>query len=100
MTERLRQEILSLDAFFNVNGTTGRYELVVSGSGNTLEESRRALAWMKLAMFHPDWRLENTWPCYVSSLNHLVLLGRNAKAEKRNVRQMAPTTDSRAMCAL
>jgi Zn-dependent M16 (insulinase) family peptidase len=59
MTERLRQEILSLDASFNVNGTTDRYELVVSGSGNTLGESRRALAWMKLAMFHPDWRLEN-----------------------------------------
>jgi Zn-dependent M16 (insulinase) family peptidase len=59
MTERLRQEILSLDASFDVNATTGRYELVVRGSGNNLEESKRALAWMKLALFHPDWRLEN-----------------------------------------
>lgn len=59
MTERLRQEILSLDASFSVNGTTGRYELVVRGAGNNLEESKRALAWMKLALFHPDWRLEN-----------------------------------------
>jgi Zn-dependent M16 (insulinase) family peptidase len=59
MTERLRQEVLSLNASFSVNGVTDRYELVVRGSGNNLEESRRALAWMKLALFHPDWRLEN-----------------------------------------
>ena len=59
MTERLRQEILSLDATFDVNATTDRYELVVSGSGNNLQESQRALAWMNLALFHPDWRLEN-----------------------------------------
>jgi Zn-dependent M16 (insulinase) family peptidase len=59
MTERLRQEILSLNASFSVNETTDRYELVVRGSGNTLEESKRALGWMKLALFHPDWRLEN-----------------------------------------
>lgn len=59
MTERLRQEILSLQATFSVNGTTGRYELVVRGSGNNLEESGRAVTWMKLALFHPDWRLEN-----------------------------------------
>lgn len=59
MTQRLRNEILKLDAAFSVNPRTGRDELVVRGSGNNLAESRRALEWMKLVLLHPDWRLEN-----------------------------------------
>jgi len=59
MTERLRKEILSLNATFSVNGVTDRYELVVRGSGNDLAESRRAVAWMNLVLYHPDWRLDN-----------------------------------------
>ena len=59
MTERLRQEILSLNAGFSVNGVTDRYELVIRGAGNDLAESRRALDWMGLALYHPDWRIEN-----------------------------------------
>lgn len=59
MTERLRNEILSLNANFSINQTTNRYELVVRGSGNTDTESKRAVEWMKLALFHPDWRPEN-----------------------------------------
>jgi Zn-dependent M16 (insulinase) family peptidase len=59
MTQRLRNEILSLDAGFSVNAATNRYELVVRGAGNNVTESKRAIEWMKLALFHPDWRLEN-----------------------------------------
>jgi Zn-dependent M16 (insulinase) family peptidase len=59
MTERLRNEILSLNANFSINQTTNRYELVVRGSGNNDTESKRAIEWMKLALFHPDWRPEN-----------------------------------------
>ena len=59
MTQRLRNEILSLDAGFGVNAATNRYELVVRGAGNNVTESKRAIEWMKLALFHPDWRLEN-----------------------------------------
>ena len=59
MTERLRNEILSLNANFSVNPATDRYELVLRGSGNNDAESKRAIEWMKLALFHPDWRLEN-----------------------------------------
>ncbi|MGD0049218.1 MAG: hypothetical protein ABSE42_19645 [Bryobacteraceae bacterium] len=59
MTQRLRNEILSLDAGFSVNAATDRYELVVSGAGNNVAESKRAIEWMKLALFHPDWRVEN-----------------------------------------
>jgi Zn-dependent M16 (insulinase) family peptidase len=59
MAGRLRNEILDLDARFNVNPVTDRYELVVQGAGNDLAESARALEWMKLVLFHPDWRPEN-----------------------------------------
>jgi Zn-dependent M16 (insulinase) family peptidase len=59
MTERLRKEILSLNATFGTNATTDRYEIVVRGSGNNLDETRRAIAWVKLALYHPDWRLDN-----------------------------------------
>ncbi|MBV9504621.1 MAG: hypothetical protein JO323_06395 [Acidobacteriia bacterium] len=59
MAGRLRNEILKLDAGFSVNPRSGRYELVVRGSGNNAAESQRALEWIKLALFSPDWRIEN-----------------------------------------
>ncbi|HLK68280.1 MAG TPA: hypothetical protein VKU19_32830 [Bryobacteraceae bacterium] len=59
MAQRLRNEILSLNATFSVNAETGRHELVLRGAGNNAVESRRALEWMNLVLFHPDWRPEN-----------------------------------------
>ncbi len=59
MTERLRNEILALNASYSTNTRTGRAELVVRGSGNDLAESRRAIEWMRLVLEHPDWRVEN-----------------------------------------
>ena len=59
MSERVRKEILSLNADFGTNAKTGRVELVVRGSGNNLAEAQRALEWMRLVLFSPDWRPEN-----------------------------------------
>jgi Zn-dependent M16 (insulinase) family peptidase len=59
MVERLRNEILSLSAEFVANTTTDRYELTMHGAGNNAAEAKRAIGWMKLALFHPDWRPEN-----------------------------------------
>lgn len=59
MTERLRNEILGLNASYSTNPRTTRAELVVRGAGNDLAESKRAVAWMRLALEHPDWRVEN-----------------------------------------
>jgi Zn-dependent M16 (insulinase) family peptidase len=59
MQERLRKEILGMDGRFSTDVRTGRVELVITGSGNDLEESKRALDWMRLALFHPDWRPQN-----------------------------------------
>jgi Zn-dependent M16 (insulinase) family peptidase len=59
MTERLRNEILNLTAYYSVNPRTARAELVVRGAGNDLAESKRAVAWMQLVLEHPDWRVEN-----------------------------------------
>lgn len=59
MSERLRQEILALGAYFSTNFTTERAELVVRGAGNDALESQKALEWMKLVLQSPDWRPEN-----------------------------------------
>ncbi|HUP96593.1 MAG TPA: hypothetical protein VM073_01560 [Usitatibacter sp.] len=59
MRERLRREVLTLNAGFSSNVRTGRVELTVRGAGIGLEESGRALNWMQLVMHSPDWRPEN-----------------------------------------
>src|SRR6185295_4782425 len=59
MSELLKKEILSLNSTFSSNARTGRVELVVRGSGNDSAESLRAVEWMKLVLFHPNWRADN-----------------------------------------
>lgn len=59
MSERLRNEILSLDSVFSTNMRTNRTELVVRGAGIGEGEMRRAIEWMNLVLHHPDWRPEN-----------------------------------------
>jgi Zn-dependent M16 (insulinase) family peptidase len=59
MGELLRQEVLGVNAAFRTNLRTDRVELAVSGSGNNLAESKRAIEWMRLVLEHPDWRREN-----------------------------------------
>jgi hypothetical protein len=59
MSELLKKEILSLNANFSTNARTGRAELVVKGAGNDTPESKRAVQWMKLVLFHPNWKPEN-----------------------------------------
>jgi Zn-dependent M16 (insulinase) family peptidase len=59
MSERLRNEILRLDATFSTNPRTGRVELAVRGAGLGAAEAKRAIDWMTLVLQHPDWRPEN-----------------------------------------
>jgi Zn-dependent M16 (insulinase) family peptidase len=59
MSERLRKEILSLNASFSTNPRTGRVELMARGSGLGVAEMKRAIDWMSLVLLHPDWRPEN-----------------------------------------
>ncbi len=59
MQQKLRREILSLDAGFSTNAHTNRVELTVTGAGNDIAESRRSIEWMRLILSHPDWRVEN-----------------------------------------
>ncbi|HWF02375.1 MAG TPA: hypothetical protein VHA06_01740 [Candidatus Angelobacter sp.] len=59
MSGRLRREILALSVNFSVDFRTERNELVIAGAGNNIEESQKALAWMKLALFSPNWTPDN-----------------------------------------
>lgn len=59
MSELLKKEILSLNSNFSTNARTDRAELVVRGSGNDTAEAVRAVEWMKLVLYHPNWKTEN-----------------------------------------
>lgn len=59
MSELLKKEILSLNSNFSTNPRTGRAELVVRGSGNDAAEALRSVEWMKLVLYHPNWKAEN-----------------------------------------
>ncbi|HEX9981934.1 MAG TPA: hypothetical protein VGF69_01600 [Thermoanaerobaculia bacterium] len=59
MSERLRNEILNLNAGFTTNPRTERVELIVRGSGLGQQEFERSMQWMNLVLHHPDWRPEN-----------------------------------------
>jgi Zn-dependent M16 (insulinase) family peptidase len=59
MSERLRKEILNLNANFSTTPRTDRVELVVRGAGLGADEVKRSIEWMSLVLHHPDWRPEN-----------------------------------------
>ncbi|HEY3836092.1 MAG TPA: hypothetical protein VGL72_05955 [Bryobacteraceae bacterium] len=59
MQEALRKEILGVSAGFDASISAHRNELVVQGAGNDLGESRRAIEWMQLVLFHPNWTAAN-----------------------------------------
>jgi len=54
MSERIRREILSLNASYSVNYRTERVELMVTASGSNLAEGRKALDWMRSALFNSN----------------------------------------------
>ncbi|MCK5127220.1 MAG: insulinase family protein [candidate division Zixibacteria bacterium] len=59
LTERLKNEILRLRSFISTNPSTGRVELMLRGSGSNLEESARAIEWMRAGLFSPYLEEDN-----------------------------------------
>jgi Zn-dependent M16 (insulinase) family peptidase len=59
MREMIRREILWVYADADVNYSTGRVELTVEASGSDRLEAEKALEWLRLKLFHPDWRPDN-----------------------------------------
>lgn len=57
--QRMRREILGVSAGYSCNPLTGRKELVLSASGNTLAETERALEWMAATLYQPNWDIAN-----------------------------------------
>lgn len=53
MSERLKNEVLSLDGSLASNFTTGRMELMITGAGGNLQESKQAIHWIESALFSP-----------------------------------------------
>ena len=59
MKERLRTEVLELSAAYDRDLERRRAELVISGAGNTADETRAALEWIDRVMHAPDWSAAN-----------------------------------------
>ncbi|MBU1318490.1 MAG: hypothetical protein KKH67_04755 [candidate division Zixibacteria bacterium] len=59
MSERIRQEILWVNASYSTRYAFDRAELVIAAAGSDMKESERAIEWMKLVLLNPDWRIEN-----------------------------------------
>ena len=53
MQERLRQEVLRFDAYYDYTADTGRIELVLRAAGSGTEELINAVRWMDLALYSP-----------------------------------------------
>ena len=59
MAERLRNEVLNLDARFDHSNQTDRVEIVLIGSGNNLSELKNALEWMDASLYSPYLNTDN-----------------------------------------
>ncbi len=53
MEQRLREEVLNFNAYFDYGYETGRAELVLAGQGSNLEELKNSLGWMEAALYAP-----------------------------------------------
>ncbi len=59
MKERLRKEILRMNASFDFGFRTGRVELVLSAAGSNREELINALEWMNKSLYSPYLHIDN-----------------------------------------
>ena len=59
MVERLRSEVLNLEAYFDHSDQTDRIEIILGGSGNNLEELKNTLGWMDAALYSPYLTTDN-----------------------------------------
>ncbi|HEY2515189.1 MAG TPA: hypothetical protein VGI39_30190 [Polyangiaceae bacterium] len=57
--DRLRKEVLDASIGFSTDTHSGRAELELDASGNDVEETKRALGWLRAFLTTPDWRPEN-----------------------------------------
>ena len=59
MSQKIQEEILSLQSYYSVNLKTGRAELVVKAAGNTSAEAVKGLDWINDVLQYPYWKKEN-----------------------------------------
>ncbi len=76
MRERLRRQVLSLDASFDIGYQSGRVELVLSGRGSNLAELKNALGWMDAALYSPYLTTDNL-PRMMDVIDQSLIANRN-----------------------
>ncbi|MFH1700101.1 MAG: insulinase family protein [Candidatus Zixiibacteriota bacterium] len=59
LDDKLKNEVLDLNSSFTSNPNTGRVELLITGAGNNIDESEKALGWIKTGLLTPYLELDN-----------------------------------------
>ena len=59
MKDLVRNEILDLDARFDIGYQSGRAELILTAAGGNQEELRKALGWMDACLYSPYLSVDN-----------------------------------------
>jgi Zn-dependent M16 (insulinase) family peptidase len=80
MVERLRNEVLNLDAYFDQSNQTNRIEIILVGSGNNLEELKNALGWMDASLYSPYLSTDNL-PRMMDLIDQTLISYRNMMKE-------------------
>jgi Zn-dependent M16 (insulinase) family peptidase len=76
MRNRLREEVLGLNSYFDYGYESGRIELVLKVSGNNLDEMFNGLEWMNASLYSPYLDVENI-PRMVDVLDQTLVSFRN-----------------------
>jgi len=76
MQERLRLEVLNLNAYYSAGFSKGRVELVLAGQGGNQQELFNALGWMDAALYSP-YVSEDNLPRILDRLDQLIQGNRN-----------------------
>ncbi|MEE8576759.1 MAG: hypothetical protein V3T31_05845, partial [candidate division Zixibacteria bacterium] len=59
MSNRLRNEVLNLNAYLDYDYQTERVEIILRGAGSNIAETKTAIGWMNAALFSPYLDTEN-----------------------------------------
>ncbi len=76
MKNRLQEEVLNYNAYFDYGFETGRSEIVLKASGNNRQELENALEWMNASLYSP-WLATENIPRMIDVIDQALVYLRN-----------------------
>ncbi|MEE9441077.1 MAG: insulinase family protein [candidate division Zixibacteria bacterium] len=79
LTDKLKNEVLSLNGSFSSNPISGRVELLITGAGSNIDESENALGWIITGLLNPYLESDNLSRIRDVVINNLTSLRRRTQ---------------------